>query len=454
MTSSEPSRRCVVSASDRTDSSTLPLLQVRCQSWREFAESFADDLTSSGMYVAHDGPLPPLQEVVVQLLLPEATEILLRARVVQVIGAIQAASLGKAPGVALELLDLEGERKRQVLQLIEFARWQGASGDPKSSFARTMLELTPSLPPRELALRLSQLPPAQRADSRPALPAAQMRRDSQPQLPGQRPSTPAMPAVSARRDSQPHAPTVRPSTQAMPAVSAHARRPATSTTSLRAPSQVPPAEPSSAGQSLRVERQSTQSLQGPRPGSQSVRSMPAVQPRADSRSLQPQGRDAHARRESGQTLVPGAEAHVRRDSGQTFAQPRDSRGAAPHESQTLPAPTSLAAPSGTTAARPTDQLKLKLVLTNVAHKHYEAALGVTREMLAENPGDPQALRWQSVCEARLALQRGDTSGARRHYEQVLQLDPSHREAREFARVHDRERKLSSLPFGRYFTTKK
>ena len=129
--------------------------------------------------------------------------------------------------------------------------------------------------------------------------------------------------------------------------------------------------------------------------------------------------------------------------------------AASSDSQSLPA---AGRPGGeqppAPPAKPTDQVKLKLVLSNFAHKHYEAALGVTREMLEQNPGDPQALRWQALCNARMALMRKEEAQARTHYEQVLVYDPDHREAREFVRTHLRDKRLSSLPFGRYFTKKK
>jgi hypothetical protein len=104
--------------------------------------------------------------------------------------------------------------------------------------------------------------------------------------------------------------------------------------------------------------------------------------------------------------------------------------------------------------RPTDKAKLKLALTHVAHKHYEAAIRVTREMLDENPGDPTATQWQALSCARLALQRDDDDAAFTYYEQILGIDPEHREARDFVRTHQRDKKLNSLPFGRYFTNKK
>jgi Tfp pilus assembly protein PilZ len=104
--------------------------------------------------------------------------------------------------------------------------------------------------------------------------------------------------------------------------------------------------------------------------------------------------------------------------------------------------------------KPTDKVKLKLALTEFAHKHYEAALRITREMLESNPGDPQALRWQHMCHARLALMRNDTTGAVDHYDAALSYDEDNREAREYVRNIRRDKKLNSLPFGRYFTKKK
>ena len=443
-----------MSESDGTESATLPILQVRCASWREFAESFVDDLASGGLYVANADPLPPLQAVVVQLLLPEATEIVLNARVVQVVSAAQAERVGKAAGLALELLDRDPERKRQVVQLIEFARWQGASGDPNTSFARTMLELTPSLAPRELALRLSQLPAASsRSDSRTGMPAVQApRRDSQTSLPAQRSSSrPTVTPGSSSQESLEQETSAYVRTSTLPA--AHSgKQPARMSSSHNLPAQARPRADSSRAMPaapVRPRSESTHSLPAARPRSESSHSLPAVRPRADSQTLPTPSRDAHVRRQSGQTLAPPLDAHMRRQSGQIPAPGREA-----DVSQSLPAPDAGAVQSGVAPAKPTDQLKLKQVLTNVAHKHYEAALAVTREMLADNAGDPQALRWQAMCCARLALQRGETQAARDFYEQLLQLDPNHREAREFIRVHERDRKLNALPFGRYFTKKK
>ncbi|MET0389615.1 MAG: PilZ domain-containing protein [Polyangiales bacterium] len=329
------------------DPEAPPVIELRCATWRKLADSYARDLASGGLYVEGVPPVPLLSSLEVRLQLPEATEVRLRARVVQVLGALQAAQLGKSAGFGLELLDIDPERKRQIAHLLEFAAKQGPTDDPSSSFARTLLELSPSLPPHEVGARLSQVPgttPAVRKESRPSFAAS---------LP------PARDSVAATR------PISRPS---LPAA----------------------------------------------PSGRSTSSMPAV--------------DAlRARRASGQFAVP-------------------SQTSIPAQ----PAGTSIT-PGGVRAA---DQEQLKLLLSSIAHKHYDAALKITQEMLAKNPSDTNALRWQGVCNARAAIARGEQAVAAGYYEQLLQYDPEHREAREFVRAYERDKKLSALPFGRYFTKKK
>jgi hypothetical protein len=315
----------------KPSSGVVPNLRVRCESWREFVEYYAGDIGKGGLFVATAETPAVLSTLDVTLQLPEATEIVLRARVVQVLSSELAELQAKPPGLGLELLEIDSERKRQISQLVEFARWQGATNDPNASFARTLLELSPSLAPAEVGYRLSLLPGGGARHHAEAIPAPR-----------------------------------RPSESGMPRAPEPARRNEGSRPSMRAP-----AADSAAQTQVRA-------------------------------SLQP----------------PAAGA----------------RGSIP--------------------PRASDPIKLKLVLTEFAHKHYEAALRTAREMLETNPGDPQALRWQYMCNARLALARKDDDTAADNYEQALQYDQDNREAREFVKNHRRDKKLHSLPFGRYFTTKK
>jgi hypothetical protein len=358
-----------------------------------------------------------LVEVVLQL--PEATEISLRARVVHVLNADQAASMGKPPGMGLELLDIDPERKRQVMQLIEFARWQGASGDPQSSFARTLLELSPSMPPAEVGYRLSMLPdaPKRRSESRTSIPQAAPERAPSGPIP-QRAETAA---AALRRSLTP------PGGRAAVRESSVPRRPDSAPLGVganatpRTRSSCPP-QPTAAGR-----RASSVSLPAATTATTATTARSSVSTPAASTA-------------SSSASLPAEPSRTR--GGSNGSLPAANGGERPSRVPEAP------------PAKPTDKLKLKTVLTHVAHKHYEEAIRAAREMLEDNPGDPAATLWQALSCARLALQRDDHDAAFTYYEQILRVDPEHREAREFVRTQQRDKKLNSIPFGRYFTTKK
>lgn len=371
----------VVSHSSSVLPAAVPVVQVHCHSWRAFADAYAQDLSSGGMYVHHAEPLPLLSMLDVRLSLPESTEVVMRGRVVQVLMSPQAEQHGRPPGIAVELCDLDAERKRQIAQMIAFARTQAVDDDPHKSFARTLLELSPSIPPSEVAQRLSRPPSgvmeAPRADSRAVAP---------------KPPANANATSTSASNIAAQAMSSRGSSQSIPI-----------TRQLSSP----------AAAALRA-RQISQSLSVPpqsRSSSSAIRAQPQARPLTE-----PTAPTSPA--ESGQVLKASAPA----------------------------------ATSGT--PRPSDEHLLKQVLSNVAHKHYDAALRITHEMLASNPGDLQALRWQATCHARSAVARTDLGSACLHYEHLLRLDAENREAREFVRAYEREKKLNSLPFGRYFTKKK
>src|SRR5262245_35772319 len=130
--------------------SDQPLL-VRCDSWNDFVELYATDIGQGGLFIATDEPPPIMSIIELKMQLPEATTIPLSARVVHVIEKDQAGGEGRVAGVGVEFVDLDAERKRQIFHLLEFARWQGATGDPNASFARTMSEMSQSIPPKAIA---------------------------------------------------------------------------------------------------------------------------------------------------------------------------------------------------------------------------------------------------------------------------------------------------------------
>ena len=391
-----------------------PQLLVRCETWREFVEQYANDVSSGGMFVATDMQPEALSTLDVHLQLPEATEIVLRARIVHVLSAEHASMQGKAQGVGLELLDLDAERKRQLYQLIEFARWQGASNDPNASFARTLLEISTSMPPAEVGQRLSLLPGA---GPRPGDSSSSLQRTSisSSNLKRTSISTSQLERSDASSSNVKAARVGSGTPEQTGSGSDHPGQTGMSSSNLKATS-TSAANIKRSGDSARLPR------------------------RGDSVKI-----TALSAESSSATKAQASDAKRPSDA----AEPR----AASVSNTNLKAANDVVAPPAT-PPKPTDQVKLKLALTEFAHKHYEAALRTTREMLESNPGDPQALRWQHMCHARLALARNDALAAADQYEQALAYDEDNREAREFVRNTRRDKKLNSLPFGRYFTKKK
>ena len=322
-------------------------LAVRCETWAEFVQRYASDIGQGGMFIVTDDAPPILSTIEILLKLPEATDVRLTARVVHVAEANP--QTGGKGGIGVEFLDLDAERKKQIHQLIEFARWQGSSGDPNASLARTMWELSPSLPPTKVADVLGA--------SKSPVPA----------------TTPSGNPPDAQR-------------RTLDAAERVARRQRAVSGDLR-----------------------KQTLDE---GDPRTRTLDGVEKRA--RSVE----------QSRSTL----------DGTQTRSEP--------------------SGPSERAGSAPTDPVKLKLVLTNFAHKRYDHTLKLVAELLESNAKDEQALKWQAMCHARMALAKNDDDAAASHYERALRYDENNREAREFVRTHSRDKRLASLPFGRYFVGKK
>jgi uncharacterized protein (TIGR02266 family) len=116
-------------------------------------------------------------------------------------------------------------------------------------------------------------------------------------------------------------------------------------------------------------------------------------------------------------------------------------------------PAEESAPAVTAPPKPTDQTKLKLGMTHLAHKHFEQAIATFEGMVKDNPGDRQATQWLHIAHARLRLKRNDEPGAAEHYQKALDVGEDNHEARKFVREHSSKKRLSSLPFGRYFVKK-
>jgi Tfp pilus assembly protein PilZ len=143
-------------------------LLVRCDTWAEFAQMYAADVSQGGMFIVTDEAFELLVEVDVDMRLPEGHSVLLRATVVHVVGAEQAARESRPAGVGVHFVDLNPTHKQQILQLVEFARWEGDS--PTASYANRMFESSTTLPPSKVLEALSKESPTE--SRKPAAPAS------------------------------------------------------------------------------------------------------------------------------------------------------------------------------------------------------------------------------------------------------------------------------------------
>jgi uncharacterized protein (TIGR02266 family) len=104
--------------------------------------------------------------------------------------------------------------------------------------------------------------------------------------------------------------------------------------------------------------------------------------------------------------------------------------------------------------KPTDQNQLKIGMSHIAAKRFPDAQKHLKAMLDANPGDLEVTKWLQITIARKALTTNDEATARAAYEKVLTISEDVHEARKFVRELDQRKKLSALPFGRYFAKKK
>jgi len=319
-------------------------LQIRCETWAEFATLYASDVSQGGMFLVTDEPLPILSRIELRLQLPEGHEIVLDARVVHVIDAQQAAAEGKHAGVGVEFVELDEVRKREIHQLVEFARWEGGSGN--TSFAKSMFEQAGSLSAADV---IASLPPV------PTLP-----KPSQP--------TPSRP------ESQPGS----------------------------RPGSVPSGRPR---------------VRAKRAGDTTYRSMPVVQDDLSTPSTRP--RAASAR--------PAAEADAGKGEGEESVEATDTT-----QASKPPEP------------KPTDMVKLKQGMKHFARRRYHEAIDIFRGMLEDNPGDPEALKWLHMAQARISVFKEDEESAVQHYKRVLEYDEGHHEALKYVRSHGRRGLAGSL----------
>lgn len=97
--------------------------------------------------------------------------------------------------------------------------------------------------------------------------------------------------------------------------------------------------------------------------------------------------------------------------------------------------------------------ELKLAMTHLAHRRYVEAELVFGRMLAADPLDRDAQLWMHICCAREANAQDRLEAAVTCYRKVLVVDQRNREALLKIKTLQRNLRLKSLPFGRFFSKK-
>lgn len=140
-------------------------LALRCETWGDFVQFYATDISQGGLFIATETELKIMSVVEVRLDLPEGHQVPLKARIVHVVDKATAEAEGKEAGVGVEFMDLDDERKAHIHQLVDFARWEGSTGN--STFAAHMFERTATFQTLdEVVMSLPpQAPQAQPQDS-------------------------------------------------------------------------------------------------------------------------------------------------------------------------------------------------------------------------------------------------------------------------------------------------
>lgn len=334
-----------------------PLL-VKCESWGDFAQTYAADVSQGGMFIITDDPPPLLSFVDVKMGLPEGHEIVLRGRVVHVIPPAQAAAEGRQAGVGVEFQEIEPEFKLQIHHLVEFSRWEGTN--PNASFSKHLSEVSLSQPPARLMESLR--PGAQRAS-------------------------------------------------AAPSASAGSEESATSQSHARRKDEIARSESSFSSSAI---------------------AMPSGDLDADVRAVS--SAPAPARSPSNEP-APHGRASVPDDAASTTMDAAGRSSSAPQ-------------------AQGGEAVALKVGMTHISYKRYGQAVKAFEDMLRRHPGHREAQKWLFLAQARQHLTKHNDDAAATAYQLMLEIDESNREARKFVREHHTQKRLQSLPFGRYFAKKK
>jgi hypothetical protein len=331
------------------------------------------------MFIITDEPHEILSEIDVRITLPETHQLQLRGRVVHVMTPEMAEAEGRQPGVGVEFKNITPEMKQQIVQLIEYARWEGSGGDPKASFASRMFESASHISVGEVLKNVSS--------------------------PGTVASPAAAPGAAA---------------SGAPGTRTTGRMQKTERSEGSVAGKLPRTEGSVAGKLPRTEGSVAGKL--PRTEGSVAGKLPRTENSVAGKLPRREGSVAAK-------LPTGPDAS---QAGQ------------------LPSNPDLSLAS----AFPSDPVRLKEAMQHIAHKRFGEAIKVLESMIADTPQDINAIKWLHLTQARDFTHKNDTKAAIKAYEQALAVDEGNHEAREAVRTYHRNKRLNSIPFGRYFVKKK
>lgn len=98
-----------------------------------------------------------------------------------------------------------------------------------------------------------------------------------------------------------------------------------------------------------------------------------------------------------------------------------------------------------------DPQALRDAMNHLSHRRYGEALNLLRTLAKNDRRDRDAYKWYFVAKARASVAAHEHDRAATAYERVLRMDDRFREAREFLRQHARRRRLSAIPFSKFFS---
>jgi uncharacterized protein (TIGR02266 family) len=120
-------------------------VKVSCPSWDDYLDLYTTNLSRGGMFIASNVSVPIGTQLDVQLRLPNASTVTLRAEVAHLIGELRARETAQERGMGVTFINLDDETRRALEAMVTVARFTIKTGAPVRLSTRPADE---SRPPR------------------------------------------------------------------------------------------------------------------------------------------------------------------------------------------------------------------------------------------------------------------------------------------------------------------